>query len=211
MINLLPEQYRDDLKFARMNSILLHWAMAFVAAILGLCLITGLGYLSINKSVSTYSNNIKNTQTLLNKQDINGVTKSISDVSGNLKLMVTVLSHEVLFSKLLQQFGEITPSNVVLTNLSISENQSAIDVTAQATNYTSATQLEVNLASPSNRIFSNADIVSISCSSPGSSVSNTGSTLDTKYPCTVDIRAVFAKDNPFLFINMADTLGNNKS
>ena len=50
-----------------------------------------------------------------------------------------------------------------------------------------------------------ADIVNIQCSSgSGSTNPNTGQTtatqLDTQYPCKITVRALFAKENPFLFI-----------
>ena len=110
--------------------------------------------------------------------------------------MVTVLSKEILFSKLLTQLGTITPPNVRLTDLTISQTESAIDITAQTANYESATQLQVNLTDPNNKIFSKADIVSITCSS--------GATVqDTAHPCTATIRAQFTENNPFLFINAA--------
>jgi Tfp pilus assembly protein PilN len=109
--------------------------------------------------------------------------------------MVGVLSKQVLFSELLVQLGSITPPNVVLTNLSISQTASAIDVTARATDYNSAAQLQANLADPDNKIFSSADIVDISCSSASAEG------LAAAYPCTGTVKALFVKDNPFLFIN----------
>lgn len=113
--------------------------------------------------------------------------KEVTSVSNNLKLMVTVLSKEILFSKLLAQLGTITPQNVVLTDLSISQTESAIDITAQAANYNAAAQLQANLADKNNQIFSSADIVNITCASGSTATTNTA------YPCTVNIRALFAK------------------
>ncbi|HYH36468.1 MAG TPA: hypothetical protein VD706_03145 [Candidatus Saccharimonadales bacterium] len=49
------------------------------------------------------------------------------------------------------------------------------------------------MADPKNKIFSKADIVSITCSDDNSD-----------YPCTINIRALFAPNNPFLFINNKD-------
>jgi hypothetical protein len=53
--------------------------------------------------------------------------------------------------------------------------------------------VQVNLADPTNKIFSKADIVSITCSSSNA--------LSPLYPCTVNVRALFVTNNPFLFIN----------
>jgi hypothetical protein len=107
-----------------------------------------------------------------------------------------VLSKEILFSKLIQQVGAAMPANTSLNGLSINKVQGGIDLTASAVDYTAATQVQVNLSDAQNKIFTQADIVSINCSTGTSS-----STQDTTYPCTVTIRALFAKNNPFLFIN----------
>jgi hypothetical protein len=87
------------------------------------------------------------------------------------------------------------PAKTVLTNLQINKVQGGIDLSAQAVDYKTATQIQLNLQDPTNQIFAKADIISIACSANG-----TG-TLNSKYPCLVQIRALFASNNPFLFIN----------
>jgi hypothetical protein len=104
-----------------------------------------------------------------------------------------VLSGEVLFSKLLKQLGTLTPPNTSLSALTITQGTTGIDITANTADYNTATQLQVNLADPNNKIFSKADIVGINCSSNDAG----------RYPCTVNIRALLADNNPFLFINDA--------
>ena len=83
------------------------------------------------------------------------------------------------------------PPGSSLTGLNIAQVTGGIDITAGASDYNTASQVQVNLADPNNKIFSKADIVGINCAS-GSSGS---------YPCTVTIRALFAANNPYLFIN----------
>lgn len=194
MINLLPSEIKQNYRYARYNRWLIRWSLAFLAAIAGVAVIASIGLVAMNNSISEYE--IENTQAKqrLADQNIAEVQKQVSTISSNLKLMVTVLSKEILFSKLLARLGSITPSNVILTNLTISQTESAVDITAQTSSYDAASQLQVNLADPDNQIFSKADIVSITCSTNGSEV-------NPEYPCTVSIRALFMKDNPFLFIN----------
>jgi hypothetical protein len=91
----------------------------------------------------------------------------------------------------------VIPSNTILTQINIAQVQGAIDLTAITANYDTATQLQVNLQDPANKIFSKADIENIACSSQSSQ--------DPRYPCTVTIRALFTANNPFLFINSAGT------
>jgi Tfp pilus assembly protein PilN len=195
MINLLPPALKKDYRYARYNHRLVRWSLAFVSAIAGMAVITAIGILVMNNSIDTYNTKVANMQANLTRQNISGVERQVSDISNNLKLMVNVLSKEILFSKLLEQLGSITPPNVILTNLSISQSDSAIDITAETSNYNAATQLQINLADPTNKIFSKADIVNIVCANSVATVTN------TKYPCTATLRAEFTKDNPFLFIN----------
>ncbi|HEV2403376.1 MAG TPA: PilN domain-containing protein [Candidatus Saccharimonadales bacterium] len=200
MINLLPPQLKSDYRYARYNHRLFHWIIAFILATAGVVLMAIGGLIAMNNSIDRYNAQLASTQAHLTSQSFADTEKQVAAISNNLKLMVQVLSKEILFSKLLNRLGTITPANVILTNLSISQNQSAIDITAQTTGYNAATQLQVNLADPSNQIFSKADIVSISCA--------TGSTIaNPAYPCTATIRAQFTSSNPFLFINSAKSGG----
>jgi Tfp pilus assembly protein PilN len=195
MINLLPPELKQDYRYARYNRHLLHWVFAFFFAIIGIAIITGSGLVLMSHSIHDYKTRISSAQTELASQDLTSAQNQVTTISNNLKLMVQVLSREILFSRLLTQLGNITPSNVELTNLSITQAQSAIDITAQTTNYDAATQLQANLASASNKIFSKADLVSITCASGTVQVAN------PQYPCTADIRAAFTNSNPFLYIN----------
>ncbi|MGH7195770.1 MAG: PilN domain-containing protein [Candidatus Saccharimonadales bacterium] len=197
MINLLPPDIKQAYRYARLNQRLLRWLLAFGLAIGGVIIITISGLVMINGSINHYKKRINDAKTQLASQNSPATQQKVTDITNNLKLMVKVLSKEVLFSKLLTRLGNITPPNVILTNLSISQTDSAIDITAQTANYSAATQLQVNLADPANQIFSQADIVSITCS--GAS----GQAANPKYPCTATIRALFTKNNPFLFINAA--------
>jgi len=195
MINLLPPELKQGYKYARLNRRLLRWIVAFMAAIAGVAVITVGGMLLMQSSIHAYKVKIASAQSQLASQNLIGVEAQVSTISNNLKLMVQVLSKEILFSKLLTQLGTITPSNVELTSLSISQSESAIEITAQSSDYNAATQLQANLASPTNQIFSKADLVSVTCASGTQQIAN------PNYPCAIDIRAEFTNNNPFLFIN----------
>ena len=95
----------------------------------------------------------------------------------------------ILFSELLTQIATLLPGDTNLTGLSISQAQGAIDISAAAKTYASATQMQVNLSDPKNGVFSKADIVSINCSGT------------TTYPCTVVLRALFASNSSYMLIN----------
>lgn len=193
MINLLPPEVISSYRYARRNVSLRKWLLAFFVALVGLGSIATYGLLSLHQSTVDYSKRIAQTEAYFEKEKFAGTSAQIQNISNSFKLVVQVLSQEVLFSKLLTQIGATIPDNANLSSLNISQTQGALDITAVATDYSTATQVQVNLADPQNKIFSKADIVNVTCG---------GTTLlDPRYPCTVNIRALFAEDNPFLFIN----------
>lgn len=196
MINLLPSNLRATYRYAHSNAVLLRWVTAFGFALIGLVLIAGLGYLYLHQTSKSLDNQMSTVQAALKEQNLDQTKKETEDISGSIKLAVTVLSKEVLFSKLLQQVAAITPSNARLADLNINQSEAGLDITARTTNYNAATQLQVNLADPANKLFQKADIISITCTGGEEEE-------DQRYPCNVIIRALFVKDNPYLFINNA--------
>jgi Tfp pilus assembly protein PilN len=195
VINLLPPDVKENYAYARRNTRLLHWTVAFSFAIVGLAVLSVGGILYLNQTAKSYDKQVAGQQASLQNQDQAGTVKQVTDISNNLKLSLQVLSKQVLYSQLLKQLATIIPNNTALSSLNISQVQGALDITASAADYASATQLQVNLADPANKIFSKADIVNISCASVGSG----DSAAAKKYPCTVTVRALFAPDNPYLF------------
>jgi hypothetical protein len=194
MINLLPPDIRQNISYARRNARLRRWTFGILVGMAGIALVIGTGYVYMDRLGHNYSVQAAQAQADLNKQNPAAIQKQVEDISASLKLVIQVLSREVLFSKLLSQIGSSLPPGSVLTGLSINKVQGGIDLQAAATDYQTASQVQVNLQDPKNKIFDKADIISIRCE-PGSTSGN--------YPCIVVIRAQFTKNNPFLFINNA--------
>ncbi|MGH7239684.1 MAG: hypothetical protein ACREHG_06415, partial [Candidatus Saccharimonadales bacterium] len=193
MINLLPPDLKSAYHYGRLNVIIRRWVILCLAALIGLGGIATFGLVSLQRSIVSYNQQIVSEQSLLGKENYTATQAEVKDISDSVRLAVNVLKQEVLFSKLLQRVTATIPANANLTGLVIAKGQDAIDISADATDYTTATQVDINLSDPSNQIFSGADIVNIACVS--------GKQATTSYPCTVTIRALFAKNNPFLFIN----------
>lgn len=193
MINLLPPKIKSSYSYASRNVNALHWLIAFVIVLAGLGAIGVTGLVYMQHLSNNYQKQIEAKELSLQTQKLSETQKAAKDISSSLKLAVTVLGKEVLFSQLLKQLGSVVPSNSRLSAITINQTTGALDITATSTDYDAATQLQVNLNDPDNKIFSKADIVNVGCNS----------SADTKsaYPCTVAIRALFAKNNPFLFIN----------
>lgn len=192
MINLLPPELKEAYRYAHKNVRLVRWVVASALSLAGLAALSTAGLIYVHQASAVYASESASRQAALVQQHQTGTEQQVDDISSSLKLAVQVLSKEVLFSKLLTHLATITPSNAVLTDLTIDNTQSAVDISALTTDYNAATQLQVNLADPANQLFSKADIGAITC----------GGT-DAHYPCSVTIRALFVSSphNPFLFVN----------
>lgn len=84
------------------------------------------------------------------------------------------------------------PANTALTQLSVEDDvKGGISLEAVASNFTSASQIQVNLEDPGNKIFAKSDIENITCS---------GEPEIPGFPCTVSLRALFNDENPFVYI-----------
>ncbi len=199
MINLLPPDIKQDYSYGARNTVLLHWVSAFLVALVGLGLLATYGLVTIQKSSNSYAGQVAAAQAELDKQNLKGTEKQVTEISSDFHLVVQVLSKEVLFSKLLRQIATVIPSNAVLTGLTINQTSGGIDLTAAASNYTTATQIQLNLQDPTNKIFSKADIININCGAQ---------TVTSAYPCAVQIRALFSNSNPYLFINSNGKVGS---
>lgn len=192
MINLLPPDIKEQLGYARRNTLLRRWSLSVFAGIVGIIIVVFGGYLYIGQSIDAYQKQVQQTKDSLASQKLEETQKRVQNLSSTLRLVIQVLSREVLFSKLLKQVGAAMPPGAVLQSLSINKLEGGIDLQAVASDYQTGTQVQVNLQDPANKIFDKADILSIACTSNKDS--------DSLYPCQVNIRALFAKDNSFSFV-----------
>lgn len=196
MINLLPSSQKQDLRYARMNSLILRWfiGLLVVLAIIVGTLLVGRTYLA--SEAKRYAVITESTRQDLKNQNLTETQEKIQNISGNLKLIVQVLSRQVIFSQLIQQVGVVMPQNAVLSNIEISKVSGGIDLTAEAKDYDTATQIQVNITDPANKLFDKADIVSVKCDKQ-----------NTEYPCTVELRALFSSKNPYMLTNQSPKAG----
>lgn len=188
MINLAPNNYKDSLKYARRNAVLLQWTMGLLIILVITMITLFIGQAYLKSESNRYAKLNDNLSQELKDKNLDETLKSIENISGNLKLIVQVLSKQILFSELIKQVGAVMPENTVLSDIEIGKMEGGIDLAATAKDHTTATQVQVNLADPANKLFEKVDIVSITCDG-----------IDPAYPCKVSLRALFTKDNPFSF------------
>ena len=189
MINLLPPQKREYIKYSRVNAALRKWIAGAVLATIGLVIIFVLGWLYINQQSNKLSNHIAAGQKELKEQKYEQVKKDAKQISGNVRLISQVLSREIDFSGLIQETGTVMPPGTVLSSLMLSKIDGAIDLSVDTKDHASAAQVAVNLSDPKNNIFEKVDIIKINC---------TAST--DPYPCNGSFKALFNKKVPSRFL-----------
>ncbi len=197
MINLMPPAHKESILYARRNTYLVRWLIGISVAAVGIVVISGGGLFYLKQDSKAYQKSIEDTKAHLTAQKETETLRRAEEMSGNLQLVVDVLSNEVLFSKLLQQIGQVIPPGTILQSLTLSNDLSGgIDLEIGASSYETGVRAQVNLAEPSNGIFEKADIGAVTCPAEGV----------PPYPCTAQMRALFGSDNsPFLKLNQGGT------
>ncbi len=195
MLNLLPNDVKDNIIYARRNTQIRHWTIALVITIIGILVIVAGSFLYLQHSIDTYTSDVQKGNETLKSQKLDETQKKVQDLTNSLKLVDQVLQREVLFSKLLTQIGSALPNGSVLSSLNINKLEGGLDLEASATDFQTATQVQVNLQDPKNKIFEKADIINTKC------VAGANSTTNTTYPCTIHIRVLFAKNKSLSFLS----------
>lgn len=183
MINLLPKDYADSIRFGRQNTILRNWLAGLSAAILGMVFIVIAGWLYINQQAKDLRVNIITTNQQLKAQDLQKVQADAKTITGDIKVINKVLGSEVRFSDLIQAIGNDMPPGTVLGALSLTQTTGSIDLSASATDYASAAQIAVNLSDSKNNLFSKVDILTTNCGA---------TTTQTIYKCSATFKALFS-------------------
>ncbi len=203
MINLLPTDQKQNNSYGLKNRVLVRWCLAFAIGILGIWAIIGFGFYQLDQSINAQNGQISSTEKRLKEQDIEGVRAQTEDIDNSIKLALKVLEKKILLSQLIQRIGAVIPENAILLNISLEDIEGGINLSARATDYQSATQVQVNISDPENNVFTQADILNINCETEAAP-----ETLAFEYPCTVSMRALFGDNSPFLLVNQTEESSN---
>lgn len=193
-LNMMPPDAKSAISYARKNIHLFHWTIGCLVIIIAMAATVIVGGFYIDNSKHNLSTSIEQTKTTITNQKLDKIQAQAQSLSGGVKLIVQVLSKEIQFSKLLQQLGALMPSGATLGNVQLSNKvNGALDLTANAIDYESATQVQVNLQDPKNNLFDKVDTISVTCNDGSTSTNGTGQ-VSAKYRCQILIRAQFKAD-----------------
>lgn len=193
MINLLPPQHAAAIHYGRQNTVIRGWLVGIGAAIVGLLVLLAGGWVYMNSQTKNLQKNINVTNQQLQVQNLSKVQADAKEITGDIRVINQILSQEVRFSDLIQAIGNDMPPGAVLGSLSLSNKVSgALDLSASAKDYASATQVAVNLTNSQNNLFSKVDIISVGCSSAS----------NLTYKCTATLRALFSNSAKTKFLSV---------
>lgn len=164
---------------------MLLWMSLILVAIIGIVIVTSISLTKINNQQKIYEKRLIAATAYYKNNNLGATRQEIKEAQSNISLANKVMSQNVKFSQIIQQINSSVPRGVKLGGLTINKNQGAVDITATAPDYNSATQLQINLSSKSNSVFSKADIVNINC----------GNNASKSNGCAVTVRALFSKNN----------------
>jgi Tfp pilus assembly protein PilN len=189
----MPADAKSSIGYARHNTRLIHWTIGCLVIIVAMAATVVLGGFYIDNSKQNLSSSIEETKNTITSQKLDKIQAQAQNLSGGVKLIVQVLSKEIQFSKLLQQLGGLMPAGATLGSVQLSNKiNGALDLTANAIDYESATQVQVNLEDPKNNLFDKVDTISVSCNDESAATSS--SSVDSRYRCQIIVRAQFKAD-----------------
>jgi len=194
MINLLPPERATQIRYGRSNTKLRGWLLAAAAAIVGLVIIIVIGMIYINQQSKDLQSNIATDKLQLTTENLAQVQSDAKGISSDVKLINQVLGREIRFSDLMLNIGKVMPSGTILSGLTLTNLNSAIDVSANTLDYNSAAQIAVNLSDPGNDLFTHVDIVNIACQHDHPT---------SPYSCTAVYKALFSKTASNSFLNIS--------
>ena len=187
MINLLPPQTKKELRSARLNVILLRYCIFLVICVVFLVGIFGVGFYITDIDAQAAQKKRAESQRKINQYS--KVKAEAEAFSGNLANAKTILSSEVVFSKLITDIAGVLPSGAILGSLNLTSNTLGAPISLQAKVTTNAKAIELKDKLEASTLFEKVSIVSIQVSE----VSDSGNSLDRSHPVGVTLNAVLSK------------------
>ena len=181
MINLLPDETKQDIRAARANVVLLRYNLLTLAAAGGLVVICALWYVVLN---ANQSDAITQNQTNSQKAADYSETRAKAEAyRKNLATAKIILDNSVNYTSVISSIAALLPSGTVLNSLSVSSTDfnTQLTFTVQAKSYAQAMKLKESFEQ--SKVFSNVFFQSIGSSE----------TSDSGYPVSVSISAKLNK------------------
>lgn len=179
MINLLPNEYKYQIRAARTNVLLLRYLILslIAAAFLGAALVGA--YFVMTAAKDTAATTLATNQR--KASSFSAVELQASDFRTNLTTAKTILDNQIYYSKAILAIAHALPPNIILGNLDldVSAFGTPVSLSAKAKSYNDALTLKDTLQASS--VFSNVRLESVSSGSGDSK----GYPIDVKINVTI--------------------------
>ncbi len=184
MINLLPNEYKQEIRAGRTNVLLVRYIMILITAVIVLSGLLIGAYVVLNNTRSIAEAKVaENEQRVVSYQPVRAQADAFR---GDLTTAQMILSTDVSFSELIYEIAAIVPPNVILDDLSLDPKNFGSNATmnASAKTFEDATKLR-DAFIRSDQIFSNVQLQTIRAGASGSS--------SDQYPVKVNLSVVINK------------------
>lgn len=159
MINLLPPEIKENIRFGRLNVRAVRYLMLTAATGVGLVAILLFGLLLASREESLLKNLAGDKQASLSQYDAQ-LTEA-RQLAERIDTIAALLSRETAFSKLLPAIGSVVPTGTAISGLELDATDgNNLTINGESTQQNGPSIFRENLAKTTN-LFSRADIVSI--------------------------------------------------
>ncbi len=162
MINLLPNEVKDERHFGRLNQKLISVSLAILSVALICGGIIAFAWQKVVSEKQLIAAEISNNTVQLAKLDKD--RKQIDETAKQLATIKKLYDSEVKFSEIIPNIASVIPPGAILTSLSLTGNKDEpLQLSFKMKNQELASVIRLNLVN--SELFQSADILSVSGSS----------------------------------------------
>lgn len=176
MINLLPDDYKKELRAARTNIVLLRYNIITLIAIAFIALASAVFYFILIENRRSAEE--ANTTNLARASSYQDTKKEADEYRSNLSTAKQILVNEVSYTDVIFNITKLLPNGVVLDNINLSAKDfgGQTMIAAHAKNYSAVTNLKQNFEN--SKLFSNVYFQTIN---------NSTDSASRDYPISVNV------------------------
>ncbi len=187
MINLLPGEMKKDIRAARLNVVLIQYAIALLLLTLLVTAVYGVGFWLAYTDKTATDRRIASQAT--QTAEFEGLKKKADAFRSDLKIAKTILTGGTVYSNFLISLGQQMPEGTIVSSLALSEANIGKEITFQARTESYPKALELKAALEATPLFEN---VSLDDVTRPPQLTGLGG-ISAKYPFEVSLRATVSR------------------
>ena len=186
MINLLPIETKDQIRFARWNVTILRYIGLTMVLLVSIGAVTLFGLFYMQSNTNPLKSNNELLQTEVTK--LAPIQKEAENLSNKIKLINAIFDKETDYTEIITRIGSALPPGARISSISLSPKSldEPLTLSVDTPSHEVSAAVLSNFKDPAVKLFATADLESSTCSTKAAE----GSTL----PCSSSIRAVFSKE-----------------